>query len=184
MKFSLFRLIVCLPLVVALLLTIYICRKSAIHDKFTSGVDNDQITLNYSELVGAFGLKKAISIVETNAATNDKLFTDGVNRIVQIVKQREMGVEKYIVALRTFEGESGNWIGPSGMRVNSIEFTDNEVLVDVFGELRWKSSSVFIPESEKATFSIPWSVKEKPSHGNLSPNIRMWAINSGKEVED
>lgn len=179
-RFSLFRLVICLPIVFGIVFAIYSYRTHSAISRFIDEVENDQAIL-LNDLLKTFGETRTRQIIEEQAMNNDKLFFDGESRVVQIVKSRHVhdnhDSDRCCLSIFNSELESNGpfcWSGPEGMRirVGSIRFNDSEVLVDIYGDLEWGAGVLSIPRDLVETYSIPWELNSKPTVGTFATLIQ------------
>jgi len=180
-RFSLFRFVIWLPLIAGIVFAIYSFRINSNLTNFDYEVDNNQLMVSLDGLLDTFGEEQTRKIVELKASDNKSLIYDGESRLAQIVKSRHVhDHDNSDLCALSFVGIRGAgwrgpaiWSGPNGMRIDSVSFDDNELLVTIHGDLGWGPHAFFIPESEPETYSIPWAAngKGKPNRGNFSTLI-------------
>ena len=179
-RFSVFRLVICLPLIAGIVFAIYTYRNKSAIARFSNEVENNRAIV-LADLMKTFGETRTRQIVEQKAKNSDRLFFDGGSRIVQIVKSRHLhdnhNSDRCCLSVIESGLESNGpycWSGPDGMRIllNSIRFNDSAVLVDIYGDLRWGSSVLSIPQDKTETYSIPWPTGAKPTVGTFATLIQ------------
>ena len=171
-RYSLFSFVICMPLVAGIVFAVYSYRTSSVLSRFHTEIDNNRLALTIDDLHRVLGEKRAREIVERKAYGNDSLFYDGDSRIVQIVRSRHIHDNNNSdrLSLRTFELGTANWVGPSGMCIDSVTFDNDTVYVRIYGDMQWSVHSVSISKSEPVVYAIRWVSKTKPVHGVFTLN--------------
>ncbi len=182
-KFSLFSLTIGLPIVVAILCTLYSARTASMRSHaanvFHKSIDNE-INTKYSTgidvLVAAYGPTGAAEIVQAKANTTDTIAFDGVSRLVKSVHKTkewtgldppETGYSDGVV-LQDFTHATGAvWDGPMGTRISTIRFADDKLIISLYGNLQLGTSTQMIPKEQAEDYVIPWPKGSAPTPGSL-----------------
>jgi len=177
-KFSLFRFVVCLPLVACVLFAAYSARVKSQRQQamiaFHHRVDNMKYGTGVDGLVAAFGEKRAAEIVDAKASASDDIAFDGVSRLAKIVKhateyRTESGIDYSdgFVLINFTQSTSAIWHGPKGMRIAGIRFVGNKLQISIYGKMQLGSSCRAIPQDLPEEYAILWSANTPPSAGSL-----------------
>jgi len=182
-KFSLFSLTIGMPVVAAILCTLYLARVASMRTQaatvFQKSINNE-INTKYDtgidDLVAAYGSKRAAALVEAKATTTDTIAFDGVSRLAKIVQHTkewtsldpsETGYSDGVVLKDFGHTTSAVWDGPIGTRISSVRFADDKLIVSVYGNLQLGSSIRVIPKEQAEDYVVPWPKGIAPTAGSL-----------------
>ncbi len=182
-KFSLFSLTIGLPVVVAILCTLYTAHVASMRSHaaniFHKSIDNE-INTKYStgieDLVAAYGPTLAAEIVQAKANTTDTIAFDGVSRLVKIVHKTkewtgfDLPETEYSdgVVLKDFaHATTAVWDGPMGTRISAVRFADGKLIISLYGNLHLGTSTQNIPKEKAEAYVIPWSRGTAPTPGSV-----------------
>lgn len=160
---SLFRITIVLPLLFAIGFALFAEFQQSERNRAVSSFHHciDQgVAASIARLEKALGTASSKRVVAAKTLSSDTLVFDGDARCAQVlVNYRESvpgSADGYMLYTFGRDRRCVVCAGPPGTRIKSLKFNDDELLVELYGDLRLGSYGFIIPKSQCETFAVPW----------------------------